>query len=165
LAAGDLALLGRHIESRFSLSSTRRILREGPPDNAEGPRCFFAGATEGERLLQGLARDGMAPHLVKAGFVGLGDFWEPWCVALIAGEIAAMAFAARIGPFGADVGVYTFPGFRGRGLAAAVTAAWSSLPELADRTLFYSTHLANRSSRRVIERLGLRRIGLSLSIP
>ncbi len=77
---------------------------------------------------------------------------------------AAVAFAARLGAQGADVGVYTFPAFRGRGLAVAVTTVWSSLPALSDRALFYSTHRTNASSRRVAERLGLRRVGLSLRV-
>ncbi|MFI4973292.1 MAG: GNAT family N-acetyltransferase [Caulobacterales bacterium] len=123
-----------------------------------------SGTPQGEQLLSRLAADGMPPALAQAGFVGAGDFWEPWCVALVGDEIAAMAFAARIGEAGAEVGVYTFPGYRSRGLAAAVTAAWSRLPQLADRALFYSTLAKNLSSRRVAERLGLRRIGVSVSI-
>ena len=118
----------------------------------------------GEDLLAGLAKTGMPPHLVEAGFVGLDDFWAPWCAARIAGEIAAMVFAARLGPEGAETGVYTFPAYRGRGLGAAVTAAWSRLPALADRSLFYSTHLTNRSSQRVAERLGLRRFAHGIAL-
>jgi hypothetical protein len=119
---------------------------------------------EGRRLLERLAREGMPRLLHDAGFKRVDDFWAPWCVALEGGEIAATAFAARLGTFGAEVGVYTFPGFRGRGLAAAVTAYWSSLAELADRRLFYSTQVTNRSSQRVAERLGLARLGASLSV-
>jgi RimJ/RimL family protein N-acetyltransferase len=126
-------------------------------------------AAEGRRLAARLAEEEMPPHLVEAGFVGLDDLWEPWCAAMDGDQIAAMAFAARIGGpdmevGGMEVGVYTFPAFRGRGLAAAVTAAWSSLPGLADRILFYSTLTTNRSSQRVAERLGLRRFGVSVRI-
>jgi RimJ/RimL family protein N-acetyltransferase len=133
--------------------------------------AYDAGATiirgdeaDGEQLLARFSRQGMPAHLIEAGFTGLDDFWEPWCAAMEGGEIAAMAFAARLGARGADVGVYSFPGFRGRGLAAAVTASWSSLPSLQDRALFYSTHTTNRSSQRVAARLGLRRIGVSVRI-
>jgi predicted GNAT family acetyltransferase len=115
-------------------------------------------------LLDRLARDGPPQVLADAGFKSVDDFWAPWCVALEDGEVAATAFAARLGPFGAEVGVYTFPGFRGRGLASAVTACWSSLAGLAGRNLFYSTQTTNRSSRRVAERLGLVRLGASLSL-
>ena len=119
---------------------------------------------EGVNLLLQLSRDGMPSHLKDAGFLGVGDFWSPWCAALDSGEIAAMAFAARLGREGAECGVYTFPGFRGRGLAAAVTAAWSAHPALSGRTLFYSTHVANPSSIAVTRRLGLRRLGVSVRL-
>jgi predicted GNAT family acetyltransferase len=115
-------------------------------------------------MLSRLAEQGMPQSLREAGFVGVGDFWEPWCVAFDGGEIASMAFAARIGVFGAGIGVYTFPGFRGRGLGASVTASWSSLPSLRGRDLFYSALTTNTSSRRVTDRLGLARIGASVRI-
>jgi hypothetical protein len=119
---------------------------------------------EGQRLLARLAEAGMPAHLVEAGFTTLKDLWAPWCAAMVDEAIAALCFAARIGPRGLEAGVYTFPGFRGRGLAAAVTAAWSSLSGLANKTLFYSTSRDNRSSQRVAERLGLRRFAVSLSL-
>ena len=129
------------------------------------PAQIVRGDTEdGERLLAGFARDGMPPALTAAGFVGVGDFWAPWCVALEGGEVASMAFAARTGDRGGSIGVYTFPGFRGRGLAAAVTADWANLPSLAGRALFYSALGANVSSLRVIERLGLPHVGASVRI-
>lgn len=132
-----------------------------PPGNVKIVR---SDSETGVRLLERLRREGLPEHLVAAGFVSLDDFWAPWCVAEEAGEIAAIAFAARMGASGAEVGVYAFPGFRGRGLAAAVTAAWSGLPQLAERTLFYSTLISNLSSQRVAARLGLPRIGASLRI-
>lgn len=131
---------------------------------AAGATIIRGDAAEGARLLARLMEDGMPAHLIEGGFAGVGDFWAPWCAAIVDGVIAAMAFAARLGPFGADVGVYTFPGFRGHGLAAAVTASWSSLPSLAGRELFYSTHQTNCSSQRVAARLGLRQFGVSIAI-
>jgi hypothetical protein len=119
---------------------------------------------EGRALAARLARDGMPQAVTGAGFLGVDDFWPPWCVALEAGHIAAVAFAARLGAIAAEVGVYTFPGYRGRGLAAAVTARWSSLPALGDRRLFYSTQTTNRSSQRVADRLGLARLGATLAL-
>ena len=121
-------------------------------------------ATEGRCLLARLAREGPTQVLADAGFKDVDDFCAPWCVALEGGEIAAMAFAARLGTLGAEVGVYTFPGFRGQGLAGAVTACWSSLACLAGHRLFYSTQTTNRASQRVAERLGLARLGASLSV-
>jgi hypothetical protein len=127
-------------------------------------RIVCSGTTAGEALLARLARDGLPAHLVEAGFVGLGDFWEPWCVRLEDGEIAAVAFAARLGAAAAEIGVYTFPRWRGRGFAAGVTAAWSGLPELGDRELFYSCLASNGSSRRVAARLRLEHIAMGLRI-
>ena len=102
--------------------------------------------------------------MVDAGFKDTRDFWEPWCIALDGAEIASIAFAARLGAIGAEVGVYTFPKYRGCGFAAAVTASWASLESLNQRALFYSTAKSNRSSQRVAARLGLRRIGSSFRI-
>jgi hypothetical protein len=49
-------------------------------------------------------------------------------------------------------------------LAAAVTAKWASLAELAGRELFYSTAVANASSQRVAARLGLQHFAVGLRI-
>ena len=119
---------------------------------------------EGGQILARLAEHGMPDYMQAAGFKGVGDFWEPWCVVLDATDIASMAFAARLGVSGAEIGVYTFPKYRSSGLAAAVTAAWSSMRSLNQRALFYSTIKSNRSSQRVASRLGLRLIGASVRI-
>jgi GNAT acetyltransferase len=121
-------------------------------------------SAEGAQMLARFAAQGFPPTLSEAGFNDVSDFWEPWIIAIEDGEIAATAFAARLGDIGAEIGVYTFPKFRSRGLAAAVTAAWSSLPSLDGRALCYSTSRSNRSSQRVAARLGLRMIGASVKI-
>src|SRR5208282_6141236 len=115
-------------------------------------------------MLARFADQGVPQPMFDAGFKGVGDFWEPWCVAVERDEIASIAFAARLSDVGAEIGVYTFPKFRAQGFAAAVTASWSSMPSLAARELFYSTQRSNRSSQRVAARLGLRLIGASLRI-
>jgi Acetyltransferase (GNAT) domain len=131
----------------------------------EHPAAIVRGdSDEGRQMLARLADRGMPDYMQTAGFKGAGDFWEPWCVALDNTEIAAMAFAARLGASGAELGVYTFPTYRGRGLAAAVTAAWSSMPALDQHALFYSTLKSNQSSQHVTARLGLRLIGTSVRI-
>jgi hypothetical protein len=151
------------------------LLSRAAPAVVNGPEFVFRlpnglgfphGATlvksdtpEGEALLERLARGGMPQALLDAGFLSLGDFWWPWCVATDGDDIAAMAFTPRLCEASAEIGVYTFPAFRGRGLAAAVTAGWSSLPALAGRSLVYSTHVPNRSSQRVAARLGLHQLG------
>jgi len=117
---------------------------------------------EGAALLARLTREGMSPAMVAAGFVDTGELWPPWTLALVNGQVAAAAFAARTGAGALEIGVYTLEAFRGRALAAAVTAAWTQLPSLATAALFYSTSQTNRASRAVAAKLGLRRFGVSL---
>lgn len=62
-------------------------------------------------------------------------------------------------PRGAECGVWTHRDVRGRGYAAAVTAAWASIMRPSGRYLFYSTETENVSSQRVARRLDLRPIG------
>jgi RimJ/RimL family protein N-acetyltransferase len=95
------------------------------------------------------------------------DEWEllmdgglgPWAMAVSGGQVVSICHCARLADRGAEAGVWTDPDFRGRGYAAAVTAAWASLLEGSGRTLFYSTSAENVSSRLVAARLGLRGIG------
>jgi RimJ/RimL family protein N-acetyltransferase len=83
----------------------------------------------------------------------------PWAMAISDSEIVSICHCARLSERGAEAGVWTDADHRGRGYAAAVTAAWASLLEASGRTLFYSTSAKNVSSQRVAARLGLRPIG------
>jgi hypothetical protein len=119
---------------------------------------------KGQHLAQCLSERGMSRGMLELGFRHVADFWPPWCAAVIDSEIVSIAFAARISEVGAELGVATVRAFRGRGLAAAATAGWSSLPSLQSRVLFYSTDQQNSSSQKVARRLGLRLRGTSLRI-
>lgn len=126
---------------------------------------LVSGETEdGHDLLKSIEKRGMPAHVASHGFHSTRDFWAPWCVATVDGEIASIAFAARLSDVGAEIGVTTMKVFRGKGFAAAVTAAWSRLESLQSRTLFYSADRENLSSQRVAERLGLRQRGSTLRI-
>lgn len=127
-------------------------------------RLVFSDTPEGAQLLEDIATRGMPPALVEIGFHGVEDLWAPWCLALQDGEVASLAFAARLGSEGAELGLATSPPFRGRGLAAAATAGWTRHPDLAGRTLFYSTARTNLASQRVVAKLGLRFIGATMGI-
>ncbi len=82
----------------------------------------------------------------------------PWAMAYEEGQVVAVCHTPVASGRGAEAGVWTRPGFRGRGHAAAVTAHWArSFPP--GRHLFYSTTSDNRSSQRVASRLGLRPLG------
>jgi hypothetical protein len=127
-------------------------------------QLVLQGTSAGDTLFATLTQHGLPRAMVEAGFADISHFWEPWCVAMQGDEIASIAFAARLGANGADIGVTTMPAFRGRGYAAAVTACWASLPQLRYRKLFYSTTRDNLSSQRVIARLGLPFIGVSVRL-
>ncbi|MDX3925373.1 MAG: GNAT family N-acetyltransferase [Shinella sp.] len=127
-------------------------------------RFVCSGTAAGNILLESLDEAGLREHLADAGFAGPADFWAPWCAVLEGRTIISIAFSARLGEHGAEVGVYTFSQWRSMGLAAAATAKWTSHPDLAGRELFYSASTENASSQRVAARLGLRRFAAGLRI-
>ncbi|MFF4614296.1 GNAT family N-acetyltransferase [Nonomuraea jabiensis] len=86
-----------------------------------------------------------------------GGAGAPWAMIVEDGQVAAICHSARLTPEGAEAGTWTSPAFRGRGYAAATTAAWAGL--LPGVRLFYSTSADNHSSQRVAQRLGLDAIG------
>jgi GNAT superfamily N-acetyltransferase len=83
----------------------------------------------------------------------------PWVMATHDARVVSICHTARSGRRGAEAGVWTHPAFRGRGLAAAATAAWAALLRPSGRYLFYSTSRTNHSSQRVALRLALRPLG------
>jgi RimJ/RimL family protein N-acetyltransferase len=84
----------------------------------------------------------------------------PWAIAVDGERVASICHTP--GPMSASAatcGVWSHPDYRGRGHAAAVTAAWVELLRPSGRHLFYDTDENNRSSQRVAERLGLPLLG------
>ncbi|MFI6291753.1 GNAT family N-acetyltransferase [Nonomuraea sp. NPDC050790] len=88
-----------------------------------------------------------------------GGQGAPWSMVVSAGQVVSICHTPHRTAAGAEAGTWTAPGFRGRGYAAATTAAWADLLTPDCPRLFYSTTADNRSSQRVAERLGLRHIG------
>src|SRR6266545_1776104 len=127
-------------------------------------RLICSDSPEGQELRATLATKEIPTGLAKMGFTNVSEFWDPWCVALQQGEVASVAFAARLSETGASLGLATSPALRGKGYAAAATAGWARMPALRSRALFYSTSQTNISSQRVIARLGLRFLGASLGL-
>ncbi len=82
-----------------------------------------------------------------------------WAFVVNGDRVVSMCHSARLVDQGAEAGTWTDPSFRGRGYAAAATAAWASLLGPSWRHLFYSTSANNLSSRRVVARLDLPLIG------
>ena len=84
----------------------------------------------------------------------------PWAFALEGERVVAICHTPVAMTAGsAECGVWTDPAFRGRGYAAAVTAAWAAMLRPTGRALMYRCDETNVSSRRVAERLGLRLVG------
>lgn len=84
----------------------------------------------------------------------------PWTMVLEGERAVSICHTPRaLAPRHAECGVWTAPGCRGRGYAAATAAAWIPLVRTSERILFYSTDADNRSSQRVAMRLWLRPIG------
>lgn len=123
-----------------------------------------SGSEAANRFEADILRDGMPKNLVDLKMRVLADLWAPWCMLLIDGEVAAAAFAARLSEEGAELGLATVPKFRGQGLAARMTAAWTRHADLAQRRLFYSASETNHASQSVIRQLGLRQIGMSVRL-
>ncbi|HEV2502415.1 MAG TPA: GNAT family N-acetyltransferase [Mesorhizobium sp.] len=158
--------LDRYLEVLGSTTYNFGLIYELPHVlSFSSPAQIVSGDSEdGLDLLQSLAKNGPAKSLKEVGFHGPQDFWSPWCAAIVDSEIVSIAFAARLSDVGVEIGVTTMKSFRGRGFGAAVTAAWSQLPSLRDRTLFYSTDRANLSSQNVAARLGLNQRGTTLRV-
>lgn len=122
-------------------------------------QMIFSGTIEAAQLEERFAREGTPPPLAAMNIRKPADLWPPYCLVIEDGEIASMAFASRLGPRGAELGLETLPPYRGRGLAAQAVAGWSAHPALTGRTLFYSTSHSNLASQRVVAKLGLPFVG------
>lgn len=83
----------------------------------------------------------------------------PWAMAVDERRVVAICHSARLTDRGAEAGLWTAVEHRGRGIGAAVTAAWAGLFDPSERHLFYSTSADNFSSQNVARRLSLRPIG------
>jgi len=89
----------------------------------------------------------------------LGGAGAPWAMVVERDRVVSICHTPRRSPVGAEAGTWTDPAYRGRGYAAATTAAWAELLTSECPYLFYSTSADNQSSQRVAERLGLHCIG------
>lgn len=156
----------RHLERYLALLGAGCLARPGLafhlPHGTSAPgraEVVLSGTAEAAQLEERFACEGMPPALMAMKIREVADLWPPYCLVLEDGEIASMAFASRLGAQGVELGLETLPPFRGRGLAALAVAGWSGHPDLADRTLFYSTARSNLASQRVVAKLGLRFLG------
>jgi GNAT acetyltransferase len=151
-AAGDLHALPA------ALAAVREALARHAPITTEG-----GGPTY--RFPASIARPGGAVRLTEANralardtypwlYDELAD-WQPCFAVVRDGAAVSVCFSSRSGAAAAAAGVETLPTFRGRGYAAAVTAAWGAAVREAGRIPLYSTAWENLASRGVARRAGL----------
>ncbi|MDX8532014.1 GNAT family N-acetyltransferase [Mesorhizobium sp. VK25A] len=157
-----LALLGGGNHARHNFG----LIYDLPHGHSypDGAQLVSSDSEDGQAMIRSWKAEGVPEGLSELGFREAADFWAPWCAALVGGDVASIAFAARLADAGAELGLATVKAFRGRGLAASATAGWSRLPALRSRALFYSTDRGNVASQRVASRLGLRLRAASLRI-
>lgn len=90
----------------------------------------------------------------------LNGICGPWAMAVVDGRVVSICHTPLpMTAHAAECGDWTDPDFRGRGYAAAVTAAWADIVGPTRRRLFYSTDAENHASQRLAARLALRSIG------
>ena len=155
-----------------ALEPCRRILATGGRalQDSAGPSFLFTGETRFDSDVCIERSDRPARDAVRHGNPGnwptvewnelLDGSLRPWTMALVDQRVVSICHTP--GPVtarGAECGVWTAPEFRGRGYAAAVTAAWAAIMSPSGRFLFYATDADNHSSQQVARRLNLRLLG------
>lgn len=85
--------------------------------------------------------------------------YGPWAMIVEGDRVLSICHCARLAAEGVEAGTWTVEDARGRGLAAAATAAWADACRALLGLVFYSTDINNRSSQQVAARLGLPLVG------
>jgi hypothetical protein len=105
--------------------------------------------------------------LLRGGFEGwMADVphRRPFMARLEAGKAVSICASVRISAAVHCAGVETLPGFRGRGHAAAATAAWARAVRVLGAAPLYSTSWDNLGSKAVARRLGLSLAGVDFHV-
>ncbi|HEX3766070.1 MAG TPA: GNAT family N-acetyltransferase [Kofleriaceae bacterium] len=163
--AGDPA------EPPRALDRCRRILEAGRAvEQHAGPSFVFPDAVPSSTAVRVERCDRPAREALRKANPGNWEpvEWDqlldgrlgPWTMVLDGDRAVSICHTpGALRPRAAECGVWTQPGARGRGYAAATAAVWADILRPTGRVLFSSTDAANRSSQRVAERLRLRPIG------
>jgi hypothetical protein len=133
-------------------------VEQGPawyfPDAIAAPSGVVAILPETRHLLQEYSPYA-ATHLEEV---------QPCYAVVEDGTAVSICATVRLTAAAAEAGVGTVAAYRGRGYAAAVTAAWALAIRQSGRTPLYSTSWDNLASQRVAARLGLILYGADCSL-
>ncbi len=88
----------------------------------------------------------------------------PVFAVVVEGQAVSVCFSSRTTALADEAGLETIEGYRGRGYAQAVVAAWAWAIRALGRTPIYGTSWDNAASQRVASKLGLILFGAGLSI-
>lgn len=179
-AAGQIVRVGATVPDALARRLEEIADRLAPGDDHRVPPATLAAVREALALQSPVAAEMAGPAyrfpaaiarpsdvvrltdanrgLVRDTFPWLHDEladWQPCFAVVRDGAAVSVCFSARIDPTAAEADVETHPTFRGRGLAAAVTAAWGLAVREAGRIPLYSTGWENLASKGVARRLGL----------
>ena len=146
-----------------ALAAVRAALAASPL--AGGAPITAEGGGPAYRFPASIARPGQVVQVTDANreivrhtcpwlYDELAD-WRPCFAVVRDGAAVSVCFSSRFGAAAAEAGVDTLPAFRGRGYAAAVTAAWGAAIRESGRLPLYSTAWDNLASQGVARRVGL----------
>lgn len=148
-----LAILGEH--------GAAKIGHAGPayrfPDALDTPQSVTRITAENRHLLRSM------PDYLNDIERGL-DAYEPRLAVIKDGVAVSICTSARLTDRAAEAGVETLAGYRGRGFAPAVVAAWAQAIHETGRVPLYSTSWDNLASQAVARKLGLVVYGSDLSL-
>lgn len=105
--------------------------------------------------------EGAPPAFRAPGFAEPRELLREGVVAcgIVGGEMVAMAHTSAVTERHADIGVFTLPQWRRRGLASAAASRVARRVQEQGRRPTWSTGEDNAASRRVAEKLGFERAG------
>lgn len=151
---------------QLSLDELRRVLTLHAPiaEEGGGPAYRFPKsiAVPGNVVQLTAANRDLARETFRWLYDELPD-WEPGFAVVRDGAAVSVCFSSRIGGDAAEAGVDTLTDYRGRGYAAAVTAAWGAAIRESGRIPLYSTAWGNLASQAVARRVGLIMFGADMT--
>lgn len=145
----------------------RVLSQDAPIEHASVGLAFrfpvSLAATPEARIL-GDASDAALLHPALAPWSTDIQSSAPLVALIIDGQAVAVCGSVRITPRAHEAGVETAAGFRGRGYAKSVVAAWAAAVRALGVEPLYSTTWQNAASRALARSLGLASIGRDLHI-